>query len=64
MHFIDVNRTNIEKARRNKNKNSESYFEQILEATPHKTLVVRPLTSYLTNYPSKVNKAWEAETNL
>ena len=26
---------------------------------PHKTAVVWPLTSYLTNYPSKTNKMWD-----
>ena len=32
------------------------YFEQILEATPHKTAVVWLLTSHFKNYPSKMNK--------
>ena len=31
-------------------------FEQILEATPNKTAAVLPLTSYLKNHPSKMNK--------
>ena len=37
-------------------KNATSYFAQILEATPHETTAVRPLASYLKNYPSKTNK--------
>ena len=32
------------------------YFEQILEAAPHKTTPVQPLTSHLKNHPSKMNK--------
>ena len=34
------------------------HAEQILEATPHKTAAVWPLTSHLTNYPSKMNKIY------
>ena len=30
--------------------------EHILEATPHKTVVVRPPTSHLENHPNKTNK--------
>ena len=32
----------------------------ILEATPYKTATVWPLTSYLTNHPSKMNKTCRA----
>ena len=46
MHYIDVDKTHKEKARREMHKNSTSYIEQILEATPHETTVVSPLTSY------------------
>ena len=31
--------------------------ENILEATPYKTVTVRLRASYLTNHPSKTNKA-------
>ena len=31
-------------------------FEQIQEATSHKTASARPLSSHLTNHPSKMNK--------
>ena len=34
--------------------------EQILEAAPHKTAAVRPYTSHLINYPSKLNKTCRA----
>ena len=44
------------------------YFEQILEATPHKKAAVWPLTSSLKNHSIKTNKTWdtarEARTNL
>ena len=32
------------------------FLKQILELTPVKTAVLQPLTSYLTNHPSKRNK--------
>ena len=38
------------------NKNTECYFEQILGVAPHKTAVVRPFASNLTNHPSIKNK--------
>ena len=34
-------------------------FEQFLEATLHKTAAIQPLTSHLTNHPSKTNKMWD-----
>ena len=37
-------------------KNATWCFEQILEATPHKTAATRPLTSHLKNHSSKTNK--------
>ena len=45
-----------EKARQEQDKNTTSCFEQIEEAAPHKTTTVKPLTSDLTNYPSRINK--------
>ena len=43
---MDANETHREKARGELHKNAASYFEHILEATPHETSV-RPLISYL-----------------
>ena len=56
MHHHYANETHKEKAIWELHKNVMCCFEQILEATPHKTLAIRPLTSHLTNYPSKTNK--------
>ena len=41
-------------------------LSKIIEATPHKTASVRPLTSHLTNYPSKTNKTrcWRNKDEL
>ena len=47
MHHMDADETYWEKAKREQHKIATSYFEQILEATSHKTTVVRPTTSYL-----------------
>ena len=41
-------------------RNAACCFEQILEATPHKTAAVRPLTSHLANHPSKMKKTYWA----
>ena len=38
MHHQDVNETHGEKARWELHKNTTHYFEQILEAAPHKTI--------------------------
>ena len=40
MHHMDTNKMHRKKARRELCKNAMSYFEQILEATPHKTAAV------------------------
>ena len=53
---MDANKTHREKARWELHKNSSSYFEQIFEATFHKTTAVQPLTFHLKNHPSKMNK--------
>ena len=45
-----------EKATWKLHKNAMSYLEQILEATPHKTMAVWPLTSHFKNHPSEINK--------
>ena len=44
---MDAENTYREKARRELHKNATSYIEQILEAAPHETTTVRPLTSHL-----------------
>ena len=38
------------------NKNAACYFEQILVATPQEAAFAKPLTFYLSNHPSKMNK--------
>ena len=52
MHYLDANKTAGEKARRQLHKNAASNIEQVLEATPHKALTIRPPTSHPENYPS------------
>ena len=47
MHHVDADKTYREKARLDLYKNTTIYIEQILEATPHETTVVRSLTSHL-----------------
>ena len=47
MHRIDANKAYREKARRELHKNATSKMEQILEATSHKRVAIRPLTSHL-----------------
>ena len=44
---MGANKTPREKAKWELNKNARYCFEQILEATPHKTAAVWPLTSHL-----------------
>ena len=44
------------KARWGLYKKDRCCFEQILKATPHKIAAVQPLTNYLPNHPSKMNK--------
>ena len=53
---MDNNETRREKAKWEPDKNTSCCFEQILEATPHKTVVIRRLASHLTNHPYKTNK--------
>ena len=54
---MDANKTR-EKARWELQKNAMCCFKQILEATLDKTEAVWPLTSYLTNHLSKMNKTY------
>ena len=54
-----------EKARWELHKNATSAFEQILEAAPYETAVVRPLVSHLSNHTSKTNKTyWRSREEL
>ena len=52
MHYLDIDKTAGEEARRQLHKNVASNTEQILEATPHKAPTIRPLASHHENYPS------------
>ena len=56
MNHMDANATDWEKARWELHENTTGYFWLILEATPRKATVVRPLTSPLKNHPSKTSK--------
>ena len=47
MHHIDADKTHSEEAKRELHKNPMNYTEQILEAIPHETAAVRPLTTHL-----------------
>ena len=47
MQHTDTEKVYREKARQELHKNAMSYIEQILEASPHETTAVRPLTSNL-----------------
>ena len=51
MHLLDINKMYREKAGWELGKSATCCFEQILEATPHKTAAIWPLTSLLTNHP-------------
>ena len=52
MHYMDANKTYGEKAWWQLPKSAASNTEQVLEAAPHKTAAVQPLTTYNENYPS------------
>ena len=56
MYHIDTNKMHGEKARWELQKKATCCFELIQEATPHKTAVALPLTSYHKNHPSKTKK--------
>ena len=51
MHYIDANETYGEDAWRQLHKNTESNSESVMEAAPHKTAAVRPLTTHHEGYP-------------
>ena len=52
MHYMETKFTFGEKAFRQLCKNVASNIEQVLEATPHKTVAVRPPTTHHENYPN------------
>ena len=52
MHYLDTNKMAGEEARRQLHKNVESNIEQVLAATPHKALTIRPPVSHHKNYTS------------
>ena len=56
MHYRNANKTPGEKANWELHKNATCCFEQILEATAHKTTFGRPLPSHQTNNSSKTNE--------
>ena len=49
---MDPNKTYGEKAWRQIYKNAAINIEQVLEAAPHISAALRPLTIHLENYPS------------
>ena len=56
LHQLEFYEILGEKARWELHDDGVCYLEQTLWVTPHKTAHERPLTSNLTNYPSKTNK--------
>ena len=64
MHHLDGNKIFAKKATWELYKNAMCYFEQILEATPHKTAAVWPLTSRLKNHPSKMKNMWRSISDI
>ena len=52
IHHMDANKTHGEKGRLELHKT----VEQILEVTPHKTVIVQSVTSNIKNCSSKINK--------
>ena len=55
------NKIHGEKARWELHKDTMCCFEQNLEAMTHRTAAVKPLTSHLTNHPSKTNKTYRVQ---
>ena len=52
MHYMDANKTAGEETRWQLHKNAACNPEQVLAATPNKTLTVRPPAPYHENYSS------------
>ena len=53
---MDAGQTHRLKAGWELHKNVTSYIEQLLEATPHETTAVWPITPHLKIHPSKIKK--------
>ena len=65
LHHSEFNETLGEKARWELDKDTACYFEQILEAAAYKTAVIQPLTSHLTNHPTKTSHiCWRSKDKL
>ena len=60
LYHLHFNEMHEKKSRLEQHKNASCYFEQILEAAPHKTAAVRSLTSNLTIHSSKMIKKFSA----
>ena len=60
MHHLDSNKTHWEKPTCKVHSNATSCFEQILEVKLYKTVIVRPLTSHLTNYETQTKSTCRA----
>ena len=52
MHYLDANKTTVEKARHQLHKNAASNIEQVLEAIRHKAPTIRSPISHHENYLS------------
>ena len=63
MHYMDANKTYGKKAWRQLRKNAASNFEQVLEATPHKSAALRPPSRKLSKLdkPDMQDTTGEAE---
>ena len=66
LYHLDFKEMSGEKARCALHKDATCCFEQILEAASYKTATVQPLTSHLTNHPSKTSKTycWKSKHGL
>ena len=56
IQHMDADKASCEKVRRELHKNAKRFFEQILEATSHKTAAVWPSTSHLWSHSNQANK--------
>ena len=56
----ELQRKAWKKARRKLHQNARYCFEQILTAAPHKTVIVQPPATHLTNHLSEMRKTCEA----
>ena len=62
-HCMGADKMHGEKTRCELYMNTSCSFEEILEATLHKKAAIWPLTSDLTNHPSKMIKTCRATTS-